>query len=187
MKKSFVLPFVFTVILFIIFHSNAHTQTWTTQEGQITFFSEAPLENIDATSKKLVSVLNTRNRQVASRVAINTFQFRNGLMQEHFNDNYMESDKYPLANLRAQIVEDIDFTKNGKHKVTLEGTMEMRDIEKEMTIPGTIEIKDGKILATSEFIVKLEDHDIKVPRMLTRNIAEEILVTVKIEYKPHNQ
>lgn len=181
------LTFLFTAILFFAPIYMAAQNTWITREGTITFFSEAPLENIDATSKKAVAVLNTENRNVVSRVAINTFIFQNGLMQDHFNDNFMESDKYPLANLRAEIVEDIDFTVPGVHDVTLIGTLEIREIVQDRELQGKVTITENGITAEAQFWVPLVDHDIKVPRLLLRNIAEEILVTVKLDLEPHKQ
>jgi polyisoprenoid-binding protein YceI len=119
-------------------------------------------------------------------VTIKGFEFDKKLMEEHFNEKYMESDKYPYATFSGKVNETIDYTKNGTYKVTLTGKLDMHGVVKDRTIEGTVTIKDGEISFESKFIVALKDHNIEIPSIVAQNIAETVEVTIKttlIEFK----
>jgi hypothetical protein len=148
----------------------------------INFFSETPMENIDAKSVLGSSLINTMTDSIAFRVPISSFQFEKSLMQEHINDNYMESSKYPNGTFRVKINEKIDFKKDGVHKVTCTGKLLIHGVEQLRTIPGTLTIKGDDVALDSQFLVKLVDHRIDVPKVVFEKIAENIKVTVKAAY-----
>src|SRR5882757_9087161 len=102
------------------------------KEGEVSFFSKAPVEDIDAHNTSAHSVLNTTTREVAFLVPIRKFVFQKALMQEHFNEKYMESDKYPMASFKGKINEDVDFSKDGETKVTATGQLSIHGVEKEV-------------------------------------------------------
>jgi polyisoprenoid-binding protein YceI len=155
------------------------------KSAKIKFFSSTPVENIDATNEAITSILNASNDSVMVRVPINSFIFPKSLMQEHFNENYMESAKYPQASFRGKINEKVDFTKNGETKVTCTGDLKIHGVTKPVTLNGTIKVAEGKVILDSKFMVKLTDYNIDVPKIVFQNIAEEIQVTMTSTYSPY--
>ena len=150
--------------------------------AKVSFYSHTPVEDIEAMSDKVSSVLNPATNQIAFALLNTSFQFSNSLMQEHFNEKYMESDKYPKSSFSGKINEPIVWTQNGENKVTVTGKLMVHGIEKNRTIPATITVKDGKIFALSEFLIKTEDHKIEIPKLVWEKIAEEIKVNVSTEF-----
>jgi hypothetical protein len=152
------------------------------KNATITLYSEAPIENISATSSSGTSVFNAATGDLQFRVSINTFKFPKSLMQEHFNSDYMESDKYPAATFKGKIQEHIDVTKNGTFPVTAIGDLNVHGISQNRTVPGKISINNGVITMTSEFMVKCADHHIDIPKIVFHNIAESIKMNVTAVY-----
>jgi polyisoprenoid-binding protein YceI len=120
---------------------------------------------------------------------LTAFQFEKALMQEHFNENYVESEKFPQAVLKAKIVnlKDIDWSKNGKSNVVLDAEITLHGVAHKYSINGTIENLNEKIIAISSFIVKLSDFEIKIPKAVETNIAKEVEVNVKYEMEILNK
>jgi len=152
------------------------------KNATITLYSEAPIENISATSSSGTSVFTPSTGGLKFRVSINTFKFPKSLMQEHFNSDYMESDKYPTATFDGKIQEHIDVTKNGTFPVTAVGDLNVHGVNQTRTIPGKISINNGVITMTSEFMVKCADHHIDIPKIVFHNIAESIQMNVTAVY-----
>lgn len=151
----------------------------------LSFFSATPMEDIDAVTNKGVSALNLKTGAIYFKVAINTFKFKKPLMEEHFNENYLESDKYPSAEFKGKIVDpNLDLRKDGTYNVTVEGTLSMHGVDKVYREKATIVVQDGKQTASAKFNVHLADHKIKIPTIVIKNIAEVIEVTVKAAYSP---
>lgn len=151
----------------------------------LSFFSATPMEDIDALTNKGVSAINLKTGALYFKVAVNTFKFKKPLMEEHFNENYLESDKYPTAEFKGKIADtNIDLRKDGTYNVTIEGTLSMHGVDKVYREKATIVVQDGKQTATSKFNVRLADHHIKIPTIVVKNIAEIIEVTVKAAYSP---
>src|SRR5687768_6756891 len=139
----------------ILICSTLFAQIYTTKTCQVSFFSEAPMENIEAHNKVSFPILNTANREIAIRVPITGFVFEKSLMQEHFNENYMESGKYPNAVFKGTINEAIDFKKSGTHKVTVTGKLDIHGVTQDRTLDGTITINGEEITFASNFNVKV--------------------------------
>ncbi|WP_298708469.1 YceI family protein [Chitinophaga sp.] len=150
---------------------------------RLRFFSSAPLEDIEATTNKGVSAINPASRAIYFKVPINTFQFKKKLMQEHFNENYLESDKYPYAEFKGKILGDADLTKDGSYPVETEGTLLIHGVSKTYRVPGTITVSGGKTTAEAKFDVRVADHQIKIPSLVVKNIAEVVEVTMTAEYQ----
>ncbi len=146
----------------------------------IDFHAGTPVEDIDAKSTKAKGLLKTSNGEFAFVVANRSFHFKRSLMEEHFNENYMESDKYPVSTFKGKILNfnEIDLTKDGTYQVTAKGVLSIHGVEQEREIEGTLIIKDGKAHIESTFMVKLKDHKIKIPKVVTEKIAEEVKVIV---------
>ncbi len=175
------------MFLFLVVLKGANAQIFTAKSGEASFFSEAPLENIDAKTKSVNSILNTSSKEVVYIIPITTFQFQKALMQEHFNEKYMESNKYPDAKYRGKINEELDFTKNGTYSVTSAGILTIHGVDKNHTEKGTITIKGDSIFVESQFNVLLKDHKIQIPTIMTKKIAEQVLVKIKAAYVPYKK
>ncbi len=152
-------------------------------DGEISFFSETPMENIDAVNKAVKALINTKTGEVAFIGTNVGFHFEKPLMEEHFNENYMESDKYKVSVFKGKIVEQVNYAENGEHKVVVKGVLNIHGIEQEREVPGVITIKDGKINVTTDFIVKVKDHKIDIPKLVIKNIAESVKVTVNLNFE----
>jgi len=151
--------------------------------GFISFFSSAPLEDIYAENEKVKSLIDLSTNEVAFVITISGFQFKKSLMQEHFNEKYMESHKFPRATFSGKLVSSADLKTSGVHQVMVKGDIEIHGVKKTIEIPGTINNKGDNLTAESEFDLKTADFDIKIPKLLIKNIAEKVLVKVKLEYK----
>lgn len=150
---------------------------------RLRFFSSAPLENIEATTNKGVSAINPASRTIYFKVPIISFQFKKKLMQEHFNENYLESDKYPYAEFKGKILGDKDLTKEGIWAVDVEGDLQIHGVTKSYRVSGTITVSGGKTTAEAKFNVRVADHNIKIPSLVVKNIAEVVEVTMTAEYQ----
>jgi hypothetical protein len=148
------------------------------KNARITIFSSALIEDIKATSNTGISVFNPNSGELNFSVAISSFQFEKAFMQQHFNSDYMESDKFPRAVFKGKVQEHVDVTRDGSYTVNAEGTLTVHGITKPRTISGTITVKNGIVGMASEFIVKCADHHIDIPQILFYHIAESIKVTV---------
>ena len=154
------------------------------QQGTVTFFSVAPLENIQATSRKITGTIHNISKKINFNIPINSFEFNNSLMQEHFNDKFMESHRYPTAEFSGEIVSGNNYLEAGTHEVTVKGNLQVHGIERERIIKGTIINKDGKLKLKSNFNIKLKDHNIKVPDLVYEKVAEVIDVSLMLDLAP---
>jgi hypothetical protein len=160
-------------------------QVYLTRNGKITFFSQAPLENIEAINNDVTSILDTKKGEFAFVVLIKSFKFKKALMQEHFNENYMESKTFPKAIFKGNItdISKINFAKDGIYAVTVNGDLAIHGVTKKIEAPGTITIVKGKINAASKFAVKVKDYNIKIPSIVVNKIAENVEVSVDCKYE----
>ena len=157
------------------------------QGAKASFFSATPVEDINANSQSMTSVLNIVNNEIAFNVPMRTFQFKKALMQEHFNEKYIESDKFPKASFKGKINETIDWTKDSTYNITATGILTLHGVDKPHTEKGIVIIKDGKINITSEFKVAVKDHNITIPKIVMTNIAEIIDVKLNADYNPYKK
>lgn len=162
----------------------ASAQKLATRSGYVKFFSDAAVEDITAENNQVSSVIDMSNGKFAFLVPIKGFVFEKALMQEHFNENYMESGKFPNGSFKGEIVgfDKIDFTKDGTMEVNFKGIMEIHGVQKEVDLKATITIKDGKVSLSSKFMVGTDDYGIKIPSAKKDNISNSIEVTVKMDY-----
>ena len=150
----------------------------------ISFFSKSPLEDIDATNKKATVVIKTTTNDIQFGVPMLGFKFAKPLMEEHFNENYVESTKYPTCTFKGKIVETVDYTKEGEHKVTAKGILDLHGVQKEIEVPGTITVKGNEFLISANFKIKVAEYNIKVPSLYVQNIAEVVDVKVNAALEP---
>jgi hypothetical protein len=173
--------------VFLPLSLNISAQIYSSKVCILSFFSATVMENIDATNKDAHVLLNTSNNNIAVKASQTLFIFKSAFMQEHYNENYMESEKYPLTTFSGKINEPIDYSTNGKYDVTVTGILNMHGVDQSRTINGTIEVQDGKIILDSKFDVKVADHKIKVPSLYVEKIAEVIQVTFHSELEPYKK
>lgn len=155
------------------------------KNAAISLYSKAPIEDIDAHSDKGTSVLNITTGDVAFAVPIRSFKFEKSLMQEHFNENYLESDKYPQASFKGKLNTIPDVSKDGTYPVTATGVFEVHGVKQNRTIPGKITVSKGVVSLTSEFMVACKDHKVEIPKLVFQNIAETIRINVSAAYAPY--
>ena len=155
------------------------------KNARISLFSSALIEDIKAATSTATSVYNATTNELAFNVSIRSFKFPKSLMEEHFNDDYMESDKYPKASFRGKIKEHIDLTADGVFPVTVTGDLTVHGVTQPRTITGNLIIKGGVITMTAEFMVKCADHRITIPTLVFHNIAESIKMNVSATYTPY--
>lgn len=154
------------------------------KNAHINFFSHTAIEDIDANNNQVVSILDPVSGNVQFSLLIKSFEFEKKLMQEHFNENYMESDTYPKATFNGKIenVSAIDFNTDGEYNIQVSGDMTIHGVTKKINTPGTITIKSGVVSATAKFIVLPEDYNIAIPDLVKDRIAKEIKVSVDVTY-----
>ncbi|WP_317896961.1 YceI family protein [Aurantibacillus circumpalustris] len=174
------------LLIIILFTAKfVDAQIYLCKDGDTKFTSEAPLELIKAHSNKTTGVIDYSTKNVAFAIDIDSFEgFNSGLQKEHFRENYMETGKYPKATFKGKIIEDIDFTKNGTYSLRAKGDFAIHGTEKEKIVKVKIIIKDKEIYIETSFEVPLEDHNIKIPKVVNQKIASVILVEVKATLKP---
>jgi len=161
-------------------------QSYLTKNGKISFFSKTDLENIDAVNNQVVSVITPQTGSIAFSVLINGFLFKKALMQEHFNENYMESAKDPKAGFKGTITDlsKVNFTTDGSYNITVTGDLSIHNVTNKITLPAVIIVKSGKISASTSFKVKLDDYKISVPKIVESNISKTIEIKVDCNYEP---
>ncbi|HMQ46097.1 MAG TPA: YceI family protein [Saprospiraceae bacterium] len=179
MKQSLVF------MLALLSVSAIHAQKYFTKAGNIAFFSDTALEKIEAHNYKATSVIDLTSGQMEFAVLIKAFQFEKALMQEHFNENYMESDKFPKATFKGEIqnLSDINFKKDGDYTAKIKGKLTIHGVTKDIETTGTFNVKSGKISASSVFNVLVADYGIKIPTVVKDNVAKEVKIEVNIDYE----
>jgi polyisoprenoid-binding protein YceI len=155
---------------------------FTCNNGTVSFKSEAPLELINASSNELKGAIDVSKNTFAFRIRVKSFEgFNSPLQKEHFNENYLESIKFPEAAFAGKIIETIDYSKKGKYTIRAKGKLLIHGIEQERIIKSDIEILGSSIMVKSMFTVLLSDHQIPIPRVVKEKLANEIAVTIHAE------
>lgn len=158
-------------------------QKYTAEKAFISFYSDAPLEDITAENKKATTLFNASTNDLVFSVPMKEFKFEKALMQEHFNEKYIESEKFPKSTFQGK-VDGFDAKKSGEQQVTAKGKLTIHGVTKDIDVPGTMEVSGNKINMKSKFMVKVADYNITVPQLVFQNIAEEVQVTIDFTYKP---
>lgn len=179
-----IMKYILSLLLILSTSQISLAQKVYTKNGTITFFSKSPLENITAINKQVMSVLNTENGDLQFSLLVKGFHFEKALMEEHFNENYMESDKFPKSTFKGIIsnVASVDFTKEGEYAVSVSGDLTIHGVTQKVSVPGTIRVKNGNVSAVSTFKVKVADYNISIPKVVKDNIAEQIEISVNCSF-----
>lgn len=160
-----------------------NAQKYAAEKTMISFYSHATIEDITAKNEKVASIFNASTGEIVFSIPVSEFQFAKSLMQEHFNEKYMESDKFPKATFQG-IIAGFDPTAKGAQQLKAKGKLTIHGVTKEVEIPGTLEKAGDKISLKSKFIIKLEDYNITRPQIMWTKIADQVEVTADLTYKP---
>ena len=170
-----------SVMMLLVF--NAWGQKYSLEKSFVSFYSHATIEDITAENKKAVSIFNAATGDIAFSIPIKEFEFAKSLMKEHFNEKYMDSEKFPKSTFQGKIA-GFDNKATGIQNVKATGKLTIHGETKEIDVPGTIEVQGTNLVMKSKFIVKLEDYKIAIPQLMWQNIAEQVEVTLDFTYKP---
>ena len=157
-----------------------------TKTGQVSFFSSTPIEDIDARTQQVAAVLDLGTGQVAFSLLVKSFVFKRTLMQEHFNENYIESDKFPKATFSGRFVglDAATLATAGPHAVQVEGDLTLHGVTHHVRTPATVELRGGQLLAQATFPVASADYNIEIPLLVRNSIAKIISVHVDLTAAP---
>jgi polyisoprenoid-binding protein YceI len=173
MKTSFI------VFAFVLITSSSSGQKFVMKSGTIKFVSKAQLELIQAASDKLQGILDPSNNQFAFLIDMRSFQgFNSGLQRQHFNENYIESEKFPLARFSGKVIEQIDYAQNGVSEVRAKGELDIHGQKQVRIIKVKITVNGNQISIEAQFLIPLSDHNITIPKIVNQKIATEIEVGV---------
>jgi polyisoprenoid-binding protein YceI len=164
----------------LVFGLSAQAQRYFTRDAAVQFASDTPVEKIEAQNKSGTAVLDSKSGRIECKVLIKNFIFEKALMQEHFNENYMESTKYPSATFKGTLtnLSAVNFNKAGTYAVKAKGKMKIHGVEKAIEVAGTITVSDGGLQLDANFILAPADFNISIPNVVRDNIAKEIAVTI---------
>jgi len=181
MKKIVALLFLTSLISLSSFG-----QRFITKNGHIWFHSEAPLETIEAHNKQVNSALDIKTGDFVFKVLMKSFIFEKALMQEHFNENYVESDKFPNATFKGKVtnMDAVEFSMPGTYDAKIEGELTIHGITQKITADGIFSVKEDKIDGKSKFNVAIADYDISIPGAVAGKIADVVEVNVDVNLKP---
>ena len=158
-----------------------------TKNGKILFkCTKSPLEKIEATNKSSICVLDTKTGNMQFAVMMKGFEFERALMQEHFNENYIESSKYPKAEFKGQVINnnDIKYNADGSYTAKVKGTLTIHGETKDVETTGTMEVKNGKVSTNADFIIQLSDFKISIPSIVSDKISNTVNISVDCMLEP---
>lgn len=160
-------------------------QKYICKTGYVKFYSHTAIEDIEAINNQAASILDAATGDFQVSLLVRSFSFKKELMQEHFNENYMESDLYPKSTFKGKIVnlDKINFQQDGTYEAEVEGDLTIHGVTKRVTTKGQIIIAKGLPSAKAVFKVLTADYNIKIPDLVKDNIAKEIEITVNLEYQ----
>lgn len=178
--------YAIALVLVLQGYGFCYEQKFFTKNAEVSFYSDTPMEKIEAHNKSSVCVIDFSDGRIEFSTLIKGFQFEKALMQEHFNENYMESDKFPKSQFKGQIMNYtmIDPGQNKRHKVMVNGDLTIHGITKNITAEADIVTKAGEVVAEAEFDILVADFGIQIPAVVKDNIARSVKINIKSILKP---
>jgi len=164
----------------------SYGQKYISEKAFVSFYSHALIEDIKANNTKASCVFDTATGDIAFSILIKDFVFAKPLMQEHFNEKYMESEKFPKSTFQGKIV-GFNASKKGPQTVKAQGKIILHGVTRNIDIPGTMEVQGNRVLMKSVFVAKLVDYNITRPEIMFQKIAEQVDVTVEFTLKPYEK
>jgi hypothetical protein len=178
MKRAIIL----TSVTFLLWTATSSAQLLMTKNGVISFHSHTVLEDIDAVNDNVMAAIDGTKKSIAFTLHMKQFVFPRKLMQTHFNENYVESDKFPKATFSGSYTEDVPFNRNGTYNVNVRGKLTIHGVTREVTIPATITVNGTNISGTSTFKCNPTDYNISIPFIVRNKIEKENTVKVKVQW-----
>ncbi len=175
--------FVFILIISSSIAAFSQEKIYSTKSGSISINANTPLETIEATNSQTLSKLSDKSGQLIFMLLIKGFTFKNALMKEHFNENYMESSKFPKADFKGNIINlsDVNFTKDGAYNIKVEGILTIHGVSKKLNTTGIIVVEKGTLKSSASFKIKVRDYGI-AGKYIGDKIAEEVETTIVCKY-----
>jgi len=175
----------FPLLLMLTFIASSAQDRLLTRNGSISFYSRTSLEDIEANTQTAVSVLDKKTGQLEFSVLIKSFTFEKALMQEHFNENYLESDQFPKSIFRGRIedLSKVSFDKNGRYAVSVTGELTIHGQSQTVTTPAIITVLDGVASANAEFNIVLADYKITIPSLVQDKVSKTVRIAVNLKYQ----
>ena len=160
-----------------------------TKNGHIGFYSHTAMEDIKADNNQVASIIDIEKGEILFTVLMKSFKFDRALMEEHFNENYAESDKFPKASFKGKItnLSTVDFKKAGTYNVDVEGDMTIHGVTKPLKAKGTIEVKGVNLLAKAKFNISIKEYGIVIPDLVKDKIQDSMEITVDMDYASMNK
>lgn len=157
-----------------------------TKSGKINFYSVAPLEDIEAKNKSAVAILDTKTGTLQFSTLIKGFEFENEEMQQHFNEDYLESNKYPKSEFKGQVINNttVNYQKHDTYPIQVKGLLTIHGVTKEVQTPGTLKVDGDGIKAAATFNIQVADYNIKIPALVKDKIAKSVKITVDTKLDP---
>lgn len=177
-----------TLILTLLTFSTSLSaqERFLTKQGYISFYSHTPVEDIKAENNQVLSIVDISTGEIAITILMKSFAFEKALMQEHFNENYIESDKYPKATFSGKI-QNLEEILSGDNSIAkIKGNMTIHGITKLVEIESKTSIEEQSVALNGKFMVTVADYDIKIPAIVRNNIAKEVEVSFDLEHQPYN-
>lgn len=178
--------YIIAALLCIAFATGQAQDKYFTKTGKIEFFSVASKEDINAKNKTVAAILDTKSGAIQFSVLLKGFEFKKALMQEHFNADYVESDKFPQADFKGTITNNaaIAYTKKGTYTAQIKGMLTLHGVTKNIETTGTIKTDGSTIIAASAFTILLSDYNIKIPAVAKERLSNSIKITVDCNLEP---
>jgi len=178
---------IFTILFCLLFAMFINGQNrYLTKSGAINFYSKAPMEDITADNNQVLSIIDADKGKIAIQILMKSFLFEKALMQEHFNENYVESDKYPKATFSGDIL-NFEVISETVSKQKVKGNITIHGITKEIVIDANFTKRDDSILVDGNFIIEIDDFNISIPAIVSKKIAKRIKVTFDFNHKPYHK
>lgn len=171
------------LLILLLLSNKSLAQKYKSVSSSVHFFSDAPMEDIEATNIKGQSAIDLSTGEIVFSIPIKSFEFEKSLMQEHFNENYLESDKYPTATFKG-IISGFHEEGSGWQIAKAVGSMNIHGVSNDLTVDGEIKIEKDSFGIKSKFPIALQDYKIKIPKVVFYNIAEVVDVTITFTYEP---
>lgn len=176
------------IAAFFALSTAASAQKFFTRDAKVKFDATvtASPEKIDALSNSATAVLDAATGNFQWAVLIKGFQFEKSLMQEHFNENYMESGKYPKATFIGKITNlgEVNLAKDGTYNAIVAGQMTVHGVTKEITTNGALTVSGGNIKVNAGFNLKLADYNVDIPSLVSDKVAKEAKILVDASLVP---
>jgi len=176
MKKYYLLAFLFASL-------NISAQKYVTKSGVIKFSSDAPLEKIEGVNNNVMSAIDVSKQIIVVKVLVKSFRFEKALLEEHFNENYMESDDFPNSTFKGNFVDTPNMDTDKIQKLKIKGILNIHGVKKNISTDVNLKVEGDTVKVEGEFNVKLKDFDIDIPSAVTGKISEKLMVSFNFKLK----